>query len=252
VGEHRIPGLDGVGVIVTGGASGIGRGTALLAARSGAAVVVGDRNEALLADLEVQAKDEALSIRTLRVDVGVAADIDALVAAGDAAGSGLRGVVHAAAVADERPALEVDPAFWDTVMTINLTGAFRLAREAGRAMIARGNGGSIVNVASAAAVNGSIRLAPYSATKAGIVALGKSLAREWGPHGIRVNTVSPGAVDTPLYHQQAIRRDPVENLPLARIGTPEDLASAIGFFLGDQSPWITGQNLNVNGGAVMI
>jgi 3-oxoacyl-[acyl-carrier protein] reductase len=255
--EQRIPGLDGVGVVVTGAASGIGRATALLAARSGAAVVAGDRNDELLGELDVLAKEDGLPISTMHLDVADPAAIAAFVAAGDAAGSdngggGLRGVVHAAAVADERFALDVDLAFWENVMAVNLTSAFVLAREAGRVMIARGGGGSIVNVASAAATNGSIRLSPYSATKAGMVSMGKSLAAEWGPHGIRVNTVSPGAVDTPLYHKQAVRRDPVENLPLARIGTPDDLALAIGFFLGTQSPWVTGQNLNVNGGALMV
>ncbi|MGI5129878.1 SDR family NAD(P)-dependent oxidoreductase [Pseudonocardia sp. CA-107938] len=252
MGEQRIPGIDGTGVIVTGAASGIGRGAALLAARSGASVVAGDRNDALLADLDVQAKEEGLAIRTVHLDVGSSESISAFVAAGSEAGSGLYGVVHAAAVAVERPSLDIDPAFWDDVLRINLTGTFVLAREAGRVMIARGTGGSIVNVASAAAVAGSVRLAPYTATKAGVVALGKSLAQEWGPLGIRVNTVSPGAVDTPLYHSQPTRRDTIDKLPLPRIGTPEDIALAIGFFLGDQSPWITGQNLNVNGGALMI
>src|SRR5690348_517963 len=108
---YALPGLDGAGVIVTGGASGIGRATALLAARSGASVVAGDVNQQMLAELESLAKDEGLPIRTIRLDVADPDSIAEFVAAGDLDGN-LRGVVNAAAVAVERPALDVSYDFW--------------------------------------------------------------------------------------------------------------------------------------------
>src|SRR5262249_29686564 len=153
----------------------------------------------------------------------------------------LRGVVNAAAVAVERPALDVSYDFWLNMLAVNLTGTFLVCQGAARIMVERGTGGSIVNVASAAALNGAGRLAPYSSTKGGVISLSKALAREWGPHNVRVNCVSPGAVDTPLYHAQPTKRDVVSALPLRRIGTPHELALSIGFFLTDLSPWITGQ-----------
>jgi 3-oxoacyl-[acyl-carrier protein] reductase len=248
--SYALPGLAGAGVAVTGGASGIGRATALLAARSGASVVAGDINAELLAELEALAKDEGLPIRTVRLDVADPGSVAEFVATGDADGN-LRGVVNAAAVAVERSAVDVSYDFWLNVVAVNLTGAFLVCQGAARIMIERGTGGSIVNVASAAALNGSAGLAPYSATKGGLVSLSKALAREWGPHKVRVNCVSPGAVDTPLYHAQPTKRDVIAALPLGRIGTPQDLALSIGFLLTDLSSWTTGQNLNVNGGSLM-
>ncbi len=245
-----LPGLTGATVVVTGGASGIGLATTLLAARSGAHVVSGDLNDAAFDELAKVAADEGLDVVGVHLDVADPASIEHFLAAGDADGT-LRGVVNAAGIADEAPALEVTPELWQRHLAVNLTGTFLVCQGAAQRMSQRGDGGSIVNVSSTAGVIGSARLSHYAASKGGVIALSKSLAKEWGQYGIRVNVVSPGAVDTPLYHQQSIKRDNIANLPLSRIGQPADLALAIGYFLTDQSGWVTGQNLNVNGGAFM-
>jgi NAD(P)-dependent dehydrogenase (short-subunit alcohol dehydrogenase family) len=245
-----LPGLSGTSVAVTGGASGIGLATTLLAARSGARVVAGDVNDNALADLSRVAADEGLDVVDVHLDVADPASIDAFLSSADQAGT-LRGVVNAAGIADEAPALEVSPELWHRHLAVNLTGTFLVCQGAARLMSQRPEGGSIVNVSSTAGVIGSARLSHYAASKAGVIGLSKSFAKEWGQYGIRVNVVSPGAVDTPLYHQQSIKRDNITQLPLSRIGQPADLALAIGYFLTDQSGWVTGQNLNVNGGAFM-
>ena len=250
VSSMLLPGLQGHGIAVTGGSSGIGRATAILAARSGASVVAGDINEQTRADLEESAKAEGLAIQCVHLDLADPASVADFVATADAGGN-LRGVVNAAGIAREEPALEVSLETWNHYQAVLLTGPFLVAQGAARIMVARGTGGSIVSGSSAAATVGHANLAPYTAAKAGLIGMTKALAREWGQYGIRVNCVSPGAVDTPLYRAQQTHRDDVTRLPIPRIGTPEDLALAIGFFLADQSPWITGQNLNVNGGALM-
>lgn len=248
--KFALPGLAGRSVIIAGAASGIGRATALLLARSGATVVAGDVNGQLLADLAVEAEQESLSVRTAHLDVTDQATIDAAVALADAEGR-LVGAVDAAGIAPQCKAVDITPQFWMRVMDVNLTGAFLLARTVARAITARSGTGSIVIVASTSALNGGSEHAAYTASKGGLIAMSKSLAREWGPLGIRVNCVSPGPVDTPLYWAQGSRVEAVHALPLARIGQPDDLAMSIGFMLTEWSSWTTGQNLNVNGGAVM-
>jgi NAD(P)-dependent dehydrogenase (short-subunit alcohol dehydrogenase family) len=245
-----LPGLQVHGVAVTGAASGIGRATAILAARSGASVVAGDINEAMLAEVEEYATTEGLAIRCVHLDLADPTSIADFIAVADE-GSNLRGVVNAAGIAREERALDVSLATWNHYQMVLLTGPFLVAQGAARIMVARGTGGSIVNVSSAAATMGAANLTPYTAAKAGLIGMTKALAREWGQYGVRVNCISPGAVDTPLYRAQQTHRENIAQLPIPRIGTPDDLALAIGFFLADQSPWITGQNLNVNGGALM-
>jgi 3-oxoacyl-[acyl-carrier protein] reductase len=250
--EHQLtlPRLAGAGVGVTGGASGIGRATVLLAARSGADVVAGDINRELLTELGTIARSERLSIRCVPLDVRDQGSVAEFVAAANAGGR-LRGVVNCAGIAEDRPALDISRDFWENVLRVNLTGTFLVARAAAAVLARSGAGGAIVNVASAAGTTGRENSAPYSATKGAVISLTRALAREWGPLGIRVNCVSPGAVDTPLRNAQAVMRDTIGELPLPRVGTPEEVALVIGCFLTELTPWVTGQTLNVNGGSVM-
>jgi NAD(P)-dependent dehydrogenase (short-subunit alcohol dehydrogenase family) len=134
---------------------------------------------------------------------------------------------------------------------VNLTGAFVVAQAGAAAMARHGEGGAIVNVAATSGTKGREGMAPYSATKGAVMSLTRALAREWGPLGIRINCVSPGAVDTPLRRAQPSIVDDVAKLPLPRVGTPEELALAIASFLAGPTPWVTGQTLNVDGGSLM-
>lgn len=251
--EIVVPGLAGTSVVVTGGASGVGRATALLAARSGARVVAGDRNDDALAELGKDAASEGLEIVPSQLEVTDEDSVRRFVALGNATDN-LRGAVCAAGIAPGRPALEMSLAEWNQTIEVNLTGAFLVAREAARVMAAQDKGGSIVTVSGSNAVTGHANLAHYTASKAGVIGLTKSLALELGKYQIRVNSASPGAVNTPLYWSKLTSeesRELVAKYPLARIGEPEDLARCIGFLLSDLSPWITGQTIHVNGGMVM-
>lgn len=250
-----LPGLDGVTVAVTGGASGIGRASAVLAAQSGARVVAGDLNDDLLADLATEAKARELAIETVHLDVADTDNVEEFVATADAR-SDLYGLVSSAGISPDTPALDLSLAQWHQVIAVNLTGTFLVDQLAARAMVAHGRGGSIVNIGSAVGTTGSGSLTHYAATKGGVASLTRSLARELGPSNIRVNCVSPGgAVNTPLMWSRVSEEyveQRVAGLPLQRIGEPADLAYCIGFLLSGLSTWITGQNIQVNGGSLML
>src|SRR5262249_55067867 len=132
-----------------------------------------------------------------------------------------------------------------------LTGAFFAAQAAARAMVENRAGGAIVTVGSSGGLTGPPQLAHYAASKAGVMAFSKSLARELGPSRIPGNVVAPGARDTPLYWDRSQHFDDVSKLPMGRRGDPDDVANCIGFLLSDLAPWITGQTINVNGGSFM-
>jgi len=250
----KLPGLEDVTVAVTGAASGIGRAAAVLAAQSGARVVAGDVHDDMLTNLERQAKEAGLDVAVTHLDVAAPDSVTDFVRLADAQAS-LFGVVNSAGIAPDSSALGMEPELWARVLAVNLTGTFQVCQAAARAMVRRGHGGSIVNIGSAIGTTGSADLPHYAAAKGGVAALTKSLARELGPHQIRVNCVSPGgAINTPMMLSR-VSEDylgaRVASLPMARIGEPEDLAYCIAFLLSGLSSWITGQNIHVNGGSLM-
>ena len=139
---------------------------------------------------------------------------------------------------------------WDDVMAINLRGAFVAIREAARVMIAQGEGGRIVNIASVDAIAPEPRFSHYDASKGGLVALTRSLALELGPHRITINGVGPGLIDGPGLDRYVPKRKAafLAHVPLGTIGRPEEIADAVLFFASDMARWVTGQTLYVDGG----
>ncbi|MFN3371441.1 MAG: SDR family NAD(P)-dependent oxidoreductase [Sphingomonadaceae bacterium] len=270
--------FEGRTVIVTGSGRRQGLGAAILRrfAAEGANCVVSDlgtpkdRMEAgdigTTAEMEaVAAELRALGANAIAVpsDVRVPADCEGLVNAAVEAFGALHVLVNNAGIGYlMKPLLETDEADWDAVLDVNLKGAFLCTKYAARQMIAQGKGGRIVNIASQAAKSGFPHMAPYTASKHGMVGLTRSNAVELGAHGITVNAVCPNHVTTGLgekqnaYFSKLLGFDSVEayleNMakrnPMGRPGLPTDTAAAVAFLASDEAVYITGEAMNVSGG----
>jgi 2-hydroxycyclohexanecarboxyl-CoA dehydrogenase len=238
-------------VMMTGGASGIGRATVLMLAKEGARVLLCDVNEAGANESIRMAGGGAVEFIKLELTEGASVDTCAK-AALDRAGGKIDVFINAAGWDRTQPFVEADQAFIDKVLGINLLGPLRLTRALFPAMIA-GGGGKIVFVASDAGRVGSLGETPYSAAKGGIIGFTKSLAREGARHKITVNCVCPGPTDTPLFHAnpERMREALLRAIPFRRLAAPEDIAGAILYFAGPTSDYVTGQILSVSGGLTM-
>jgi 2-hydroxycyclohexanecarboxyl-CoA dehydrogenase len=238
-------------VMLTGGASGIGRATVLMLAREGARVLLCDMNREGSED--TMAKAEGGAVEFIGLELTDATSIDACASEALKRSDGKIDVLINVAGWDRtQPFVEATPEFIDRVMAINLLGPVRLTRAIFKAMIDNGSG-KIVLVASDAGRVGSLGETPYSAAKGGIIGLTKSLAREGARHKITVNCVCPGPTDTPLFHANPERmRDALlRAIPFRRLAKPEDVAGAIMYFAGPTSDYVTGQILSVSGGLTM-
>ena len=230
--------------LVTGASSGLGRHFALVLAAHGAEVVVAARRADALS-----ATVDAIGSRASAVtmDVRDAASVDAAVAAAGA----LDIVVNNAGIAQTRPALETTDDDWNAVIDTNLTGAFRVARAAARAMAADGRGGAIVNIASILALRVAKQVPAYVAAKAALVRLTEALALELAAKSIRVNAIAPGYVETDLNRDflaspagEAMAR----RVPMRRFGRPDDLDGALLLLASDAGRYMTGATIVVDGG----
>lgn len=227
--------------VVVGGASGIGAATAARLAADGYAVTVADRTPGqgvVTCEVTDEAAVEALFD-------GVVAERGRLDAVVNCAGTSTFGAV-----------VEHDAAEFRSVVDVCLTGAFLVLKHAGRHLVRLGAGGSLVSVASLNATQPGPGLAAYCSAKAGLVMLTKVTALELGRHGVRVNAVSPGLVVTPLtapaMDVPGVREDYVENTPLGRPGTVEEVAAACAWLCGEESAWTTGTDVELDGGAHLM
>jgi 2-hydroxycyclohexanecarboxyl-CoA dehydrogenase len=239
-------------VIVTGGASGIGKATALLLAREGVRVFIGDVDEDGSRSAVAEAAAEHLAMEYLPLDLTEKSSIDDFVAAVHQRAERVGGLVNGAGWDQIQPFLENPPEMWDRVMAINLMGAVRLTRGILPPMVTAGRG-KIVNISSDAGRVGSMGETVYAAAKGGLIAFTKSLARELARYRINVNCVCPGPTDTPLFQRQPERMKEAltRAIPFRRIAQPIEIAQAVWFFLSARSDYITGQVLSVSGGLTM-
>jgi NAD(P)-dependent dehydrogenase (short-subunit alcohol dehydrogenase family) len=234
--------------IVTGGASGIGLATVERLIAAGWRVGALDRDAAALAKLH-SAHGERMRVGTL--DVTDESATDAAVQEMAAAFGRLDGVVNSAGIGLDKPALDTSVEQFRKVLDVNVIGTFIVGRAAARIMKPQGSG-SIVNIASISGMRGSKGRAAYGASKGAVITLTQVMAVELARHGIRVNAIAPGPVDSPMVrqvHTPAVRRAYAHHVPMRRYGTSDEIAAAICFLLdGTQSAYVTGTVLPVDGG----
>jgi NAD(P)-dependent dehydrogenase (short-subunit alcohol dehydrogenase family) len=242
--------LDGRVAVVTGGASGIGRRVAELFASEGSRVVVGDRNEELLAETRAAIGPDMCS--TAVVDVTSEHDVDALVALAVERYGRLDIGVNSAGIGTMAPIHQHPVDSWKAVLDVCLTGVFLSVRAETAQMIAQGSGGAVVNIASLNARQAAEGMSAYCSAKAGVEMLTKVAAIELGRYGIRINAVSPGFVDTPLTAPTRgwVRDRFIGAIPMGRAGTTDDIARAVLFLASDNASWVNGEALLVDGGEV--
>ncbi|GAC1342599.1 MAG: 3-oxoacyl-[acyl-carrier-protein] reductase [Candidatus Dormibacteria bacterium] len=242
--------LTGSVALVTGGSRGIGRATALALARAGAAVAVayGSSQEAAeqVAERIRGAGGKAI---TLDADLGDLPAAAGLVPRTVKALGRLDVVVNNGGITRDNLALRLSDDDWTAVLQVDLSAAFAVCRAALRPLL-RQRSGRIINVSSVSGVRGNAGQANYSAAKAGLIGLTKALAKEVGSRGITVNAVAPGFIDTDMTSSlgDAARRAAVDNIPLGRLGTPEEVAAAIVFLASPDAAYISGHVLHVDGG----
>jgi 3-oxoacyl-[acyl-carrier protein] reductase len=238
--------------LVTGGNTGIGRAVALAYADEGADVAVCwiDR-EAEARTLVAAVEAHGQRALAMRADVTQEADVVALVDRVERELGPLEVLVNNAGVQRPQGITEMSVADWDRMMNVHLRGAFLCSREAAKRMMPRRRGW-IINLCSQLGYIGRERYTAYSAAKGGMIAFTRALAKELAPHGILVNGVAPGLVDTgfdPL--SEEVKRAHAQSLPLKRLGTPEDMTPAFVFLASDEARYYCGQLLHPNGGEIM-
>lgn len=242
--------VEGKIAVVTGAGRGIGRGIAARLSLGGATVVVADRDESAAHQVAREIGVGSVGIAT---DVTSRASVDAMVAETIERFGRVDVLVNNAGWDKAGRFVDSDVADWDKIVAINLYGVFHTCQALLPLLVEQG-GGVVVNIASDAGRVGSSGEAVYSATKGGVIAFTKTIAREVARSGVRANVVCPGPTDTDLFRSFAgpgLRDSLARAVPIGRIGTPEDVAGAVAFLASDDAAYMTGQTLSVSGGLTM-
>ena len=244
--------LDGKIALVTGAARGIGRAIAEELASQGADIVVGDLQAEWCAETVAAVQAKGRKAMGLALNVADAASVEAGVEEAVKAFGRVDVCVNNAGITKDGLLIRMTEEDWDAVLDINLKGTFLMTKAVARPMMKQ-RSGAIVNIASIIGLIGNAGQCNYSASKAGVIALTKSTAKELAGRGVRVNAVAPGFIQSKMTDALSaeVRQQMLDNIPLKRFGSPEDVAKVVAFLAGDAASYITGQTLSVNGGMAM-
>jgi 3-oxoacyl-[acyl-carrier protein] reductase len=242
--------LDGKSALVTGASGGIGAGIARALHAQGASVVLSGTRQAALDVLAAELGERA---HVAPADLRDPAAAEALVEAAERAAGPIGILVNNAGLTRDMLALRMSDESWQTVLDVDLSAPFRLARAAMRGMLRR-RAGRVINISSIVGATGNAGQANYAAAKAGLVGMTKALAQEVAPRGITVNVVAPGFVVTAMTDAlpEAQKTRLAGAIPLGRLGQPQDIAAAVVYLASDEAGWVTGATLHVNGGMAML
>jgi NAD(P)-dependent dehydrogenase (short-subunit alcohol dehydrogenase family) len=252
--------LKGKRALITGGGTGIGRATAELFAREGAGVMVSGRRRGELEETVRRVQEQGGDASLIEGDVSRPDDAERMVREAVAALGGIDILVNNAGIIVRNASVtSISIEDWNRVVDIDLTGVFLMSRFALQQMLPAGRGGAIVNISSVSGIQADPKAAPYNAAKGGVNLLTKNMALDYASAGIRVNAVCPGRIATPMPMSRLRPGEDWEtvlaqwgrNIPLGRVGRPEDIARAVLFLVSDEAAWITGTTLVVDGGATI-
>lgn len=244
--------LEGKVAIVTGASRGIGRAIALKLAREGASLVVTATTEESARNTAAEVETLGQKALALAVDVADPSAVETMFAAAVDTFGKVDILVNNAGITKDGLLLRMKDADWDVVLDVNLKGAFNCVREAAKLMT-KARSGRIVNISSVVGEMGNAGQINYCASKAGMIGLTKSAARELAKRGITVNAVTPGFIETDMTAvlSDKVREGLLQQIPLERLGTPDDVANAVFFLVSPMGDYITGHVLSVNGGMYM-
>ncbi|MCX7843392.1 MAG: 3-oxoacyl-[acyl-carrier-protein] reductase [Clostridia bacterium] len=245
--------LKGKTAVVTGSGRGLGKAIALKLAQMGANIVLNDiaASDSIDATAE-EFKAAGFNVAVTKGDVRNPDDVKAMISTAVETFGSLDILVNNAGITKDKPMAMMSEEDWDLVMDINLKGAFLCTKAAAKVMIKQ-RSGKIVNIASVAGRYGNPGQANYSASKAGLIGLTKTTAKEFAPRGITCNAVAPGLIQSKMTDilPEEVRDNYLKNIPLGRFGTPEDVANVVAFLSSDESNYVTGQVIDIDGGLLM-
>jgi len=247
-----MPSLSGRTTLITGASQGIGRACALTLAKAGARVALAARNETKLAEVKAEILAAGGDAEAFTIDISSEESIKAGAKAALAYFGSIEILVNNAGITKDTLLLRMKRADWDDVITTNLTGTFLLTQALLSPML-KARWGRIINISSVVGETGQAGQANYAASKAGLIGFTKSLARELASRGITANVVAPGYIETAMTAvlDEKQRAAMMEQIPLGRAGSDQDIANAVRFLASEEAAYITGHVLDVNGGMYM-